>query len=129
MGIAVETNDATERVVDAAARAWRANGHEADVLLPAELSENLRDQLRSCISSMVVIPRLQRLECVFQPKADIGEATRALADLLSEGWSLSALVPVSGLGQAHEALRGLKIDLQGWWFADGTAKFTAPEAP
>ena len=82
------------------------------------------------IKTAIVLPHLRRIECVLDDQADMRRAEAQFQALLLRGWSVNALLPIRSLGEAHQALRGLRIHLQGWWtLADDRLRFTSPETP
>lgn len=82
------------------------------------------------IMAAVVLPKLGRIECILDDQADMRHAGEQFRALLLRGWSVNALLPMHALGAAHQALRGLRIHLQGWWTQDDERlHFTSPETP
>jgi hypothetical protein len=117
-------------VAGAAREAWRVIGESAEVVDWGIVAKNLGLGPSNAIRAAVLIPRVRQIECVLDPTISMGDARPHFALLLSEGWKVSALVPISKMGAAHEALRGLDLHLQGWWTtAESRLRFSSPEMP
>lgn len=117
-------------VAGAAREAWRVIGEAAEVVDWVIVAESLKLDHGDAIRTAVLVPRLMQVECVLDPAAALQDARQNLAALLAEGWRVSALIPISEMGAAHEALRGLDLHLQGWWTtAEGCLRFSSPETP
>lgn len=117
-------------VADAALESWRVAGHSAQVLKWSDVAEQLGVGAAAPISVTVVVPQAMHIECVLEDTAPLSEVRSALSALRTDGWAVRALLPVSAMGQAHEALRGLDIGLQGWWCSEGRSlRFASPEVP
>ncbi|MGW4528973.1 hypothetical protein [Amycolatopsis sp. NPDC004378] len=125
-----DTPSALERrVCDAAVRAWHVAGEESRLIAWASLAEQLgRSVTGTALGSVVLVPRLRRVECVFTADEHWDVARQALLVLADQGWAVNALVPLHTLGAAHEVFRGLPVRLQGWWERDDRdMAFTEPE--
>jgi len=84
----------------------------------------------ACSGQAVVLPHLNRVECVLGTSADFSNAHKRLAVLADNGWAVWALVPLARLGQAHTAFWGAAEFVQGWWQRDeNEVAFTQPEVP
>jgi len=117
-------------IADAAQESWRVVGYRADVLKWDDAARQLGAEAGAPIRFTVVVPEMKQIECVIDSNAELPDAWSALSGLRSGGWIVRAILPVSSMGQAHEALRGLDISLQGWWRAGENAlRFTSPEVP
>jgi hypothetical protein len=117
-------------VAGAAKEAWHALGESAQVVDWEIVAKNLGIYAGDAIRAAVLVPRVSQIECVLDPAKSMREARQDFAALLDEGWRVSALVPISKMGAAHEALRGLDLHLQGWWTtAERHLRFSSPETP
>lgn len=59
---------------------------------------------------------------------DLGAAAGFLSLLGAPGWSVTAVVPLSSLGAAHEAFRAADVVLQAWWRdGEGKVRFSSCE--
>jgi hypothetical protein len=121
---------APKDVAAAAQEYWRIAGERAEVVEWKVLAGILGLDHGAAISAAVLIPKTMQIECVFAVDTQLADAWPELAALISLGWRVQVLLPLSALGAAHEALRGLDILLQGWWTAQGRGlRFTSPETP
>jgi hypothetical protein len=117
-------------VAAAAQENWRGLGEASEVVDWSVIASALGIEPGEVIKTAVVLPQLRRIECVLDDEADMRHAGEQLRALLVRGWSVNALLPMHSLGAAHQALRGLRIHLQGWWTpADDRLRFTSPETP
>jgi hypothetical protein len=128
--------DTQPDVAGAAKDAWRVLGESAEVVDWDILALNLGLFRGDAIKKAVLVPRVTQIECVLDPAKSMRDARHDLVALLAEGWvaaegwRVSALVPISKLGAAHEALRGLDLRLQGWWTnAENGLRFSSAETP
>jgi hypothetical protein len=122
--------ESTAPVVEAVCNSWRVHGEQSAVHAWSDMASVLGRGPDDAIKSVVVVPRVRRVECVLDPNTKIESAVDDVAALVAAGWAVSALLPVSAMGVAHEAFRGLTIELQGWWeSAPGEVRFTALETP
>jgi len=117
-------------VAAAAQEYWRGLGETSQVFDWAVIASALGIEPGEVIKTAVVLPQLGRIECVLDDRTDMRRAGEQLSALLVRGWSVNALLPMQSLGAAHQALRGLRIHLQGWWAPDDQRlRFTSPETP
>jgi hypothetical protein len=116
-------------VIEAARLAWEINGEQPEVRSGGEFGRAVGITAGPAIPSVLVLPNQRRVECVLDPERAVAEAVEEVATLVNGGWRVAALLPIQSLGAAHQAFRGLPMQLQGWWRADGELKFTAPEVP
>lgn len=117
-------------VAAAAQESWRVAGEEASVVEWDAFVHALGLEADNAIAAAVVVPKEQLVECVVDATASLRDAMTNFSALVSEGWSVNALLPVASMGQAHQAWRGLNIHLQGFWSAEGRGlRFTSPELP
>ncbi|MFQ5948458.1 MAG: hypothetical protein ACE5KX_06325 [Acidimicrobiia bacterium] len=120
------------RVAAAAARSYAVRG---DVVLEAPFEQVIRKHTRLHEDSeleavAVVVPELQRIECVLDREADPAALLAGFEALSDLGWDLWALVPGPLLGEAHRAFRGHRVRIQPWWIeADHLVRFGATEIP
>ena len=107
-------------VLEAAMTAWTWAG--ADCHLD-------RGELAQGIVGMVKLPDIGRVEVVLDTDcADSAWAMLRRWKSASESLRLCAVVPLAAMGQAHEALRDLRCDLQPWWVqGDGVVVFGSVE--
>lgn len=77
----------------------------------------------------VVVPGLRSVEIALDEEFDPALLTSVAWDLLAKGWTLTVLVTLDRLGEAHGALRGTPCVLQGWWDDGVDVHFTGPERP
>lgn len=121
---------AGSRVAAAAQENWRGLGEISEVVDWSIIASALGIDAGEVIKTAIVLPHLRRIECVLDDQADMRRAEAQFQALLLRGWSVNALLPIRSLGEAHQALRGLRIHLQGWWtLADDRLRFTSPETP
>lgn len=121
---------APKDVAAAAQEHWRVAGERAEVVDWDVVASTLGLSHGAAISAAVLIPKIMQIECVLDVDAELADAWSDLYALVTQGWRVQALLPLSALGAAHEALRGLDILLQGCWTAqDGGLRFTSPETP
>lgn len=117
-------------VAAATQETWRGLGETSEVVDWSVIASAIGIEPGDVIKTAIVLPQLGRIECVLDDQADIQRAAEQLHALLARGWSVNALLPIHSLGAAHQALRGLKIHLQGWWTPDDERlRFTSPETP
>lgn len=117
-------------VAAAAQENWRGLGEASEVVDWPVIASALGIEPGEVIKTAVVLPQLGRIECILDDQADMRHAGEQLRALLVRGWSVNALLPMHSLGTAHQALRGLRIHLQGWWAPDDERlRFTSPETP
>jgi hypothetical protein len=117
-------------VAAAAQENWRGLGQASQIVDWIVVASALGIEPGDTIKAAIVLPQLGRIECVLDDQVDMRRASDQLSALLRRGWSVSALLPVHALGTAHQALRGLSIQLQGWWAPeDKRLRFTSPETP
>ncbi len=109
--------------------AWEINGERPEVHSGGDLGRVVGTPANPAIPSVLVLPNERRVECVLDPDRDVADAVDDVTTLVNGGWRVAALLPISSLGAAHRAFRGLPVQLQGWWRTDGELKFTAPEVP
>jgi hypothetical protein len=127
---ASQAGQAAPDVAGAAREAWHALGESAQVVDWEIVAKNLGIHAGDAIRAAVLVPRVAQIECVLDPTKSMREARQDFAALLNEGWMVSALVPISKMGAAHEALRGLDLHLQGWWTnTERRLRFSSPETP
>jgi phage tail protein X len=132
----------SEDVASAAKDAWRVVGQQADVVpwtslartlgLTRHLSETEPGAAGAgpAMTAAVIVRTENLVECVIQSTDDFSAAARGFTAILEKGWGVNAIVPIGCMGTAHEAWRGLRIQMQGWWRAsDRLPRFTAPELP
>ncbi len=81
------------------------------------------------LASLRMIRSGDTIECVLGSDIDPIEHRSALAAVTSETDHIVVLIHVARLGEAHRALRGLRLRLQGWWIESGIVRFGRPEIP
>lgn len=119
-----------DTVAAVAQETWQGLGETSEVVDWSVIASELGIDPGEVIKAAVVLPRLGRIECVIDDEAGLQHAAEQLDALLVRGWIVNALLPIHSLGAAHQALRGLKINLQGWWTPDDKRlRFTSPEIP
>lgn len=124
------TSAGAQEVAAAAKESWRVAGHHADVVPWDSFVQALGLELDRTVSAAVVVPTERLVECVFDAGAVLQEAMGNFSALVSDGWHVNAILPTRCMGEAHQAWRGLDIQLQGWWNVEGRGlRFTAPELP
>lgn len=116
-------------VVATARERWAASGELSRVFpWTGWVSQMGRPGGKDSSVAVVLLPRLQRIECVITDAEDMRLVFEELRVLVARGWKISVLVPIQILGAAHEAFSGLAIDLQGWWSHNGSEfRFSSPE--
>jgi hypothetical protein len=119
-----------DRVTAAAQESWRGLGETSQVVAWSLIASALGIEPGEVIKTAIMLPQLMRIECVLDDQADMRRAAEQIRALLLRGWTVNALLPLPALGSAHQALRGLSIQLQGWWTSDDDRlHFTSPETP
>jgi hypothetical protein len=113
-----------EAAANWAALTYEVGGVEASVKPLADSELDL-----ACAGWAVVIPDLNRIECVLDAGTDLRLATDRLGDLSEAGWSVWALVPLAQLNQAHDVFRSTAEYVQGWWEREDHFTFSSPEIP
>ena len=115
------------RAADASSAIWRAHGEVPIVVTSDRMVDfGLTEELAVAV---VLIPRLRHLECHVVIGAEMKMLSQALSYLVESRWNVCVLLPARCLGSAHEELRGLDIELQGWWNdGQGEVKFGSHEA-
>ena len=84
----------------------------------------------ACNGRAVVLPDLNRVECVLDASTDFADAAVHLRRFVEDGWDVWAVVPLARVGDAHLQFAGGVEYIQGWWpRGDGEIAFTAPEVP
>jgi hypothetical protein len=117
-------------VAAAAQENWRVLGEVSQIVDWPIIASALGIEPGEVIKTAIVLPQLGRIECILDDQADMRHAEEQLRELLVRGWSVNALLPMHSLGAAHQALRGLRIHLQGWWKPDDERlRFTSLETP
>lgn len=61
-----------------------------------------------------------------QALAPLGRLAAAAA---ASGWRVAVVVPSVRMGDAHQSLRGFRLDLQCWWTDQDRICFGGPEVP
>lgn len=110
-----------DAVLTAALAAWKWHGTEY-VVRDDEWAE------QTGVLGAVDIPELRRVEIVLQ--TDFAESVWDALTVLDVDplWHVCAVVPLSAMGKAHEALRDTGCDIQPWWTAsDGSVAFGSVE--
>ncbi|WP_216918216.1 hypothetical protein [Nocardia noduli] len=109
---AVHSHSTGAEVAEIVQRLWAESGEPAEVV-----SEEF-----------VILPRLGRVECVFDAIGTLRNSRTTLTKLLDQGLDVLILVPIRLLGTAHEEVRDMNIALQGWIEGDtGIPRFVFPE--
>lgn len=109
------------RVVEAATSSWAGNGYQVRV-------DSNPSERGAGIEACIVVPSLRQVECVFTSAEELELAAPQMVSMRDGGWGVVALLPVSGLGLAHETLSGLDVGLQGWLIgASERVEFTGIE--
>lgn len=124
-------SDIGDPVARAARHLWESTGEESQVRPWAALAAEIGLQdSDSVMHFTVVVPRLRRIECIINDRDKLPAARDRINALLSRGYEVDALMPVQFLGAGHEAFRGCRIRLQGWWERkEHGLAFTTPEIP
>lgn len=104
------------QVVSAVAMAWQVSGH-----MPTFVDEP--DQMAQHLA-LVSVDSMKRIEAVLYEVPD-EPIWQELAEIEpAEEWTMCVLIPLSGVGRAHERLRGTGCTVQGWWANDeGSIEF------
>lgn len=105
----MSTPSSEEAVAAAAMAAWNTAGQ-----MPEQVSHPGFDDLSEAF--LLRIPTARRIEACFEDcRADLSQAEKFMSSLGAPGWTVSAVVPLRLVGQAHEVFRSHEIDIQSWW--------------
>lgn len=77
----------------------------------------------------IVAPRERAVEVVLDDDSDPASLTDVAWVLDDRAWTLNVLVGLERLGEAHTALRGTPVTLQGWWYEAESVRFAGFERP
>ncbi len=118
---------------EAVLKAWAASGEPVRGLGWDELHLALPDlpswQSDMQLCRIAMVPGQAVVECMFVQPGTVERAREAMSKLASSGWQVHILLPMGLLGEAHEALRGLRVKLHGAWSSDSNVYFTTAEIP
>lgn len=104
------------QVVSAVEVAWQASGH-----MPTFVNEP--DQMEEHLA-WVNVDSVKRIEAVLYEVPDEPVWAKLAEVEPADDWTLCVLIPLSGVGRAHERLRGTGCTVQGWWENDeGSIEF------
>ncbi|MDA2978805.1 MAG: hypothetical protein O3B42_03455 [Actinomycetota bacterium] len=77
----------------------------------------------------IVAPKGRIVEVVLDDDSDPDSLIDVAWVLDNRAWKLNVLVGLERLGEAHTALRGAPLTLQGWWYEDEGVRFAGFERP
>lgn len=127
MAVAVqEPVTSVDLVTEAVLHVYQARIEGATEMALAEFIDAPRSvgAVRAVVSS-----RHRMVEVVLDDESSPETLLEVAWVLDDRGWRLNVLVGLSRLGEAHTALRGAPLTLQGWWFDDDAVQFTGFETP
>lgn len=104
----------TDRVVDRALAIYRAHLERA---IEVPLGDMVDREVTYDVArlSAIAVGDLRVAEIIVDETVVCSELPGAVWSLADQGWRATVVVPVSRLGEAHTALRGVPCRLQGWW--------------
>lgn len=118
----------SERVVDAAMIGYGALGTAArPVALSAIVDRSIDISVGGLLCAVVMQSR--SVEIVLDSMVNQMVLREAIDSLAYRDWSVTVLVPIDAVGDAHAALRGALCNLQPWWDEDGEIMFGGYELP
>jgi len=119
---ATNVDSVTEAVLDV----YRSRVEEASQMALAEFI----DAPKAVGATRAVVSSQERLvEIVLDDESDPDSLIDAAWVLNGRSWAVNVLVGLDRLGEAHTALRGTPVTLQGWWIADDAVHFAGYERP
>lgn len=127
MAVAVqESITSVDLVTEAVLDIYRARVEDATEMALAEFI----DDPRSVGAVRAIVAHRDRMVEVVLDDESEPDALIDVAWVLDDrSWKLNVLVGLDRLGEAHTALRGAPLSLQGWWFDDDAVRFAAFERP
>jgi hypothetical protein len=127
MAVAVqEPITSVDLVTEAVADVYRSHVEDATEMALAEFIDAPRSvgAVRA-----VVAPKMRTVEVVLDDDSDPDSLIDVAWVLNDRAWKLNVLVGLERLGEAHTALRGAPLTLQGWWYEADSLRFAAFERP
>ncbi|BCO45439.1 hypothetical protein MINTM008_13580 [Mycobacterium intracellulare] len=96
--------------------------------IAARWNEQASSSVEMLAPTFVYVHQHRLLEAVFDNANEAEAALGVLRKVRKTGVSVAAILPLSELGRAHDALWGTGLTLHGWVeHGDGTVRFTGPE--
>lgn len=96
--------------------------------IAARWNEQASSSAEMLAPTYVYVHQKRLLEAVFDDADEAETALGVLRKVRKTGVNVAAILPLSELGRAHDALWGTGLTLHGWIErGDGTVRFTGPE--